>query len=210
MDNLYGSLDGTKKVQSEGTSKFFPGAGIVEDVTISGLEIATAKNDSKYLKIAYTHKDGGVITTFEFAITAKNGEDAEKTIKRRDWQLARFKHILTKFYEEDKIPQVGTFEKLVSSIKSYDDLISAMVKLLPANVLATKTFRAKIVYDHKNYLSMFSFVPFLEDSAIPVGETRLQITDRDKTVRDVPKTDSNGELEASETKVSNPEDDLPF
>lgn len=214
--DIYGQIKlDNATIPSEGSSfKKFPvptntdGAiiDVVEDVTISKAELATAENGSKYLKIEYAHKDGATLSMIEFPIDAERTEK-DKLQSKLENQLKRLKHVVTKYYGDTTIPTFNTFEALVSSITSFEDLANKVIALLSTAAVKATPVRLKCIYNYKNMLSVPSYVPFIELMSVSKNESRLKIDPTfDKIIKDVIPTDSSASLASAPTNSA----DLPF
>ena len=204
MNELYSNLgaDTAKTYEADGREfNMFPGPGIIENNVISSVSIEETKDKSaKYLKFVFKNLDtDATLNHMEFAVTDPSGtKTKEQLVKKLDSQMTRLKHIVSKFYG-DSIPRYGTFEAIRNGVTSFDEFITRIVALLPANVLATKKFRIFVSYNYNDFLSLPPFVPFMEDGALPVEGSKF-IAAINKTLKNT----TMYTMEKTKNKTSNP------
>jgi len=220
MSDLYGQIKMSvdTNIESEGKSfNFFPVPmenGVIVDVVENNVldvaEVAVTKDGAKYLKLTFKNTVANSTLTYsEFAIDAdKTAPDKLKS--KLENQLKRIKHITSKYYGQDNYPSVKTFEALVGGITSFEDFIEKLVKILNVSVIKKTPIRLKCVYNYKNFVSLPSYVPFIELQSVSKEESKLRIDPSfDKVAKDVVATDSNADLASLGAQPSST-DDLPF
>ena len=203
MSDLYSApVDVTKVIESEGKDfNIFPGPGFVENNVIESVTVEKDKNQNDYLKVTFKNIDtGATLSMMEFAVTDDGKKTPEELAKKMDSQMKRLKHIVSKFYGAN-IPTYGTFEAIRSGIRSFGELATRIAALLSPAVLQTKKFRVFVNYNYKNYISLPSFVPFMEDSAIPAEGSKF-IAQIEKTL----KQSTMYKMEKDKTTTTNPAD----
>lgn len=203
MSDLYSApVEAGKVYDADGKDfNIFPGPGFVENNVIESVKVEKDKNQNDYLKITFKNIDtGATLAMMEFAVTDDGKKTKEELAKKMDSQMKRLKHVMSKFYG-DSIPTYGTFEAIRNGIRSFGELATRIAQLLPANVLATKKFRVFVNYNYKNYISLPSFVPFMEDGAIAPADSKM-IPQIEKTL----KQSTMYKMEKDKTTTTNPQD----
>ena len=207
--SIYNNIKSNEPIESEGKSFVqFPGPGIVENNTLETIELLEASNGNKYMKFSFKNIDTGAqLSRLEWELS-EEGQEADKIAKKFNNQLKRLKHIVTKFYPKE-IPSYKTFEGLVGTVTSFDDMATKIINLLN-KVIIGETVRLKVVYNYKDQLSLPEYVPFIELMKVPKDKSKLTITNFDKTVKEGVTTDNPQDLTNTTSTVKVESDDLPF
>ena len=174
---LYASISGDNTVYNAEGNNFsvFPGPGIVENNVISAITVETDKNGKKYLKFTFKNLDtDATISLMEFPVEDPSGtKTKEEMLKKINSQMTRLKHIVTKFYPAQLPAPWLTFESLRNGLTSFEDLANRIISILPPQALAAKKFRLFVHYNYNNHLSFPPFVPFMEDAAVNVADSKF-------------------------------------
>jgi hypothetical protein len=205
--------DLTVNIDSESTGISYILPGINENVRLGKandeypIRYGVSKNNTEFVEFSFLNEEGQTFTHTEFAPT---DEDDEKRNKKTANQIKRVRHILTKIVPEDSIKfKVETFKQFVEKV----------IEIVGDNYKG-KLFRAKIVYNDRNYTTFPNYVPFMEKMEVEKEKSRLTISGDDKVVKTKsdPIRDDKNPFEIKEddspvqaaAKVELANDDLPF
>lgn len=154
---MYGSNVDSEGKAIQGDSERIEGkAGIIEDVTLLGIELDT---DNERASIVWKQPNGAKIKVTEFP------SDDETYVDRTN---ARVKHVCTKVINEDDY---------VKAVEGSADFMDFMGKASAAIAphLTGKLFRVKFGYNKKGYLTTALFPNYVEPMNTPTDLSRISI-----------------------------------
>jgi len=159
-------------IKSEGGSPIFK-LGISSGNELTTVEKGAASNGNTFLKFTFTAPDETTVSHFEWPVdeTASNAANKFKS------QIARIKHILTKFIDESQLPVANSFDELADKVVALLNGRTAGIKL-----------HVKTTYTWNNFIGIPSYVPFIElDNGTPATKLKIKSQEEggiDKMVRD--------------------------
>ena len=165
-----------ESIKEDGGKGIFP-LGISEGNYLVETTVADTKDGNKYLKFVFENKVSGTqVMRFEFDVNdpSKTAEEIAKKIKS---QLARIKHIVTKYVGEGTPLPTAT---------SFEELITKVAKLLPSERTSKIPLRVLTHYNYKDFVAIPDFVPFIELQSVSKDDTKLKISSIHKMEKDTP------------------------
>lgn len=174
----------TKDINSESRSNNFMGPGIHENVELRHIEegkypivYGESKKGNKFAAFHFINDKGEILIHTEYE---PSDEDREKLENKTLNQIKRFKHIITKFVDEDKF---------IFEAANFEDFVNKSAAILGNNYIGKKV-RIKVVLNNSDYTTLPNYVPFIEN--MEVEKSRLSInTAIDKMIRNKPDVETS-------------------
>ena len=166
----------------------------------------TSKNGNDFIAMHILNPEG---LTFVHTEYQPKDDDPAKLTKKESNLVKRLLHIGKKLVDDQ-----NAF-KAIGKPSSFTELIKSYISIIGNNYKG-KLFRAKIIYNNKNYTTFPNYVPFIESMSVPADKSILKISGDDKVVKsqaDVIQSRPNPftvEQTPEGLKVTQPEGDLPF
>jgi hypothetical protein len=199
--------DLTINIDSEQSGLSYVSPGINENLKIakpdnsSPIVYEKSKNGSEFIAFHFMNPEGQTFVHTEWVPSA---DDPDVLAKKQSNLVKRLLHIGKKLVDESLLKKikVASFEELA---KSYISIIGDNYK--------NKLFRAKIIYNNKNYTTFPNYVPFLESMTVEIDKSNLKMSADDKVVKskaDVIVTKSNPFTMSETPVIGEVYDKVPF
>jgi len=183
----------TKDINSESRLNNFMGPAIHENAELKHIEegkypivYGESKKGNKFAAFHFINDKGEILIHTEYE---PSDEDQEKLENKTINQIKRFKHIITKFVDEDKF---------IFEATDFETFVKKSIEILGDNYIGKKV-RLKVVLNNNDYTTLPNYVPFIEN--MEVTKSKLSInTAMDKMVKSRPDVETSSNENPFATK----------